>query len=86
MRLEKTAFYAKEKKLDGFTTVLTVSPHKNSVLINKTGKDIGDKLGIDFIEENFKKKNGFKKSIELSDKYNLYRQSYCGCIYSFSAK
>ena len=86
MRLEKTAFYAKEKKFDGFTTVLTVSPHKNSILINKTGKNIADKHGIDFIEENFKKKNGFKRSMELSDIYNLYRQNYCGCIYSLSAK
>ncbi len=82
MRLEKTAQFAKQKGFDGFTTVLTVSPHKNSSLINKIGKDIAENISIKFLEENFKKQDGFKKSLELSEKYGFYRQSYCGCVYS----
>lgn len=84
MRLEKTALFAKHNGFDGFTTVLTISPHKNSSVINEIGKKIAEKHGIIFIEENFKKKEGFKKSLKLSDEYGLYRQNYCGCVYSQS--
>lgn len=83
MRLEKTAFYAMQNGFDCFTTVLTISPHKNSSKINQIGKNIAEKYNIAFLEENFKKKDGFKKSIKLSEEYGFYRQSYCGCIYSF---
>ncbi len=82
MRLEKTALYAKQNNFAAFTTVLTISPHKNSSVINGIGKNISEKYGIEFIEENFKKQDGFKKSLELSKKYGFYRQNYCGCVYS----
>ncbi len=82
LRLEKTAEYAKENNFDGFTTTLTISPHKNSEIINQIGKNLQEKYGIFFLEENFKKNEGFKKSIKISEKYNLFRQKYCGCIFS----
>lgn len=82
MRLEETARYAKENGFDLFSTTLTVSPHKNSVLINKIGVEISNKYDILFLEENFKKQNGYLRSIEISKEYELYRQNYCGCRYS----
>lgn len=82
MRLEKTAKYAKNKGFKGFCTVLTLSPHKDSTVINKIGKETAEKYGIYFLEENFKKENGFLKALEISQKHNLYRQSYCGCVFS----
>jgi len=81
-RLEQTAKVAKENGFDIFTTTLTISPHKNAALINQIGKQIASKYKIDYLESDFKKQDGFKKSIELSHKHNLYRQNYCGCIYS----
>jgi len=81
-RLEKTARLAKEKGYRGFTTVLTISPHKNSEAIIRIGKEIASECEIDFIEENFKKNDGFKKSLELSEEYGFYRQNYCGCRFS----
>ena len=83
LRLEKTAIYARENNFDGFTTTLTISPHKNTAIINQIGRELSEKRDIFFLEENFKKNEGFKKSLELSKKYNLYRQSYCGCIFSY---
>jgi predicted adenine nucleotide alpha hydrolase (AANH) superfamily ATPase len=82
LRLEKTAQMAKAHQFEIFTTVLTVSPHKNAALINEIGKMSSEKFGVPFMEANFKKKDGFKRSIELSRQYHLYRQNYCGCIYS----
>jgi predicted adenine nucleotide alpha hydrolase (AANH) superfamily ATPase len=82
LRLEETALYAKHNNFDGFTTVLTISPHKNAQLINKIGKELEIKYGIYFLEADFKKYNGFKRSIELSKEHNLYRQNYCGCKFS----
>lgn len=82
LRLEKTAIKAKELGYDYFATTLTVSPYKNAYLINEIGLDIGDKLGVKYLVSDFKKKNGYKRSIELSKEYNLYRQNYCGCKYS----
>ncbi|MFO8052687.1 MAG: epoxyqueuosine reductase QueH [Candidatus Omnitrophota bacterium] len=79
LRLEESYKKAKNGNCDYFTTTLTISPHKNSQKIFKIGKKIGkDK----FLAIDFKKKNGFKKAIEISKKLNLYRQNYCGCIYS----
>lgn len=86
LRLEKTAVYAKENNFDGFTTVLTISPHKNTTIINQIGKELSEKHDIFFLEENFKKAEGFKKSLEFSKEYNLYRQSYCGCVFSQNKK
>lgn len=82
LRLEKTASTAKDMGYDYFGTTLTVSPYKNCLMINEIGLDIGKNIGIDFLISDFKKKDGYKRSIELSHKYNLYRQNYCGCKYS----
>lgn len=82
LRLSKTAKLAKENDFDYFGTTLTVSPHKNSELINKIGFKEAEKLGIEFLPADFKKEDGYKRSIELSKKYDLYRQDYCGCLYS----
>ncbi len=79
LRLEKTAIKAKELKCEYFATTLTVSPHKNSKIINELGKKIEEKHGIKFLVSDFKKKDGYKNSILISKKYNLYRQDYCGC-------
>ena len=82
MRIEKTATIAKERGYDFFCTTLSVSPYKNADLINKIGKQLEDKYQINWLYSDFKKKDGYKISIQLSNKYNLYRQNYCGCIYS----
>ncbi len=82
LRLEKTAELAKERNFDYFTTTLSVSPYKNAEKLNLIGKTLSDKYGINYLYSDFKKKNGYKRSIELSKKYDLYRQDYCGCIYS----
>ncbi len=77
--LKKTGNLAKEKDFDSFTTTLTVSPYKNAELINRIGKEIDPKR---FLEKDFKKQNGYMHSIKLSKKHGLYRQNYCGCLYS----
>lgn len=82
LRLEKTAKIAKINNYDYFCSTLTVSPYKNSHLINQIGEDLSKKYDIKWLYSDFKKADGYKKSIELSKKYNLYRQDYCGCIYS----
>ena len=82
LRLEKTAKIAKENKYDYFCSTLTVSPYKNANLINEIGIELENKYNIKWLKSDFKKNNGYKNSIELSKKYNLYRQNYCGCIYS----
>ncbi|MBI4454169.1 epoxyqueuosine reductase QueH [Candidatus Woesearchaeota archaeon] len=88
--LTRTAEFAKHSHkpnhFEVFTTTLTVSPHKNHVVINKIGKLLEEKYGIRFLESNFKKQDGFRISTELSKKYNLYRQNYCGCRYSMRRK
>lgn len=86
LRLEKTAQIAKKNNYDYFCSTLTVSPHKNSQIINKIGENISNNYHIKWLYSDFKKNEGFKKSIELSKKYNLYRQDYCGCIYSKKAR
>jgi len=82
MRLEKTATAAKKLNIDLFGTTLTISPHKNYSTINSIGKTIADDKKLTFYESNFKKKDGFKKTIQLSNKLHISRQNYCGCIYS----
>lgn len=82
LRLEETAKIGKNNRIDYFCTTLTISPMKNAQIINKIGENISNKYGIDWLPSDFKKKEGYKKSIELSKKYNLYRQDYCGCEYS----
>ena len=82
MRLEKSAKYAKNNNFDYFCTTLTISPHKNTKNINEIGKILEKKYEIAFLEKNFKKNDGFKKSLQLSQENNLFRQTYCGCEYS----
>ncbi len=82
LRLEESAKYAKDNNFDYFTTTLTISPYKNSNKLNEIGKELENIYGVKYLLSDFKKKNGYKRSIELSHEYNLYRQDYCGCIYS----
>lgn len=82
LRLEATAKKAAESGFDMFTTVMSLSPWKKADVMNRVGKMFGQRYKIDFLEANFKKKDGFKKSVELSKRHALYRQDYCGCIYS----
>ena len=82
LRLRKTAELAKQLGFDYFTTTLTISPLKNSVILNKTGLKVAQDMGTQYLLSDFKKKEGYKRSIELSKEYNLYRQNYCGCVYS----
>ncbi len=82
LRLLKTAEIAKEKGFDYFTTTLSISPLKDEQLLNRIGRELSEKCGIEYLYSDFKKKNGYKRSIELSKEYNLYRQNYCGCVFS----
>lgn len=82
LRLSKTAETAQQGNYDYFTTTLTISPLKNAQLINNIGKELSKKYNVPYLLSDFKKKNGYKRSIVLSNEYNLYRQNYCGCVFS----
>lgn len=82
MRLESTAKLAKEQGFDYFCTTLSISPLKNSQKINEIGYEVAEKYGIKWLPSDFKKKEGYKRSIELSREYQLYRQNFCGCVFS----
>ena len=82
LRLSKTADMAAEGGYDYFTTTLSISPYKNALWLNTIGKEEGDRVGVFYLFSDFKKKNGYKRSCELSEQYGLYRQDYCGCVYS----
>jgi hypothetical protein len=82
IRLEKTAKFAQKNNFSYFATTLTVSPHKEAKIINQIGKELEDKLKIKFLAEDFKKNDGYKISVQLSKEFNLYRQNYCGCLFS----
>lgn len=82
LRLEKTAKLAKEKGYEYFTTTLTISPLKNAQKLNDIGEQLGKKYNMHYLVSDFKKKEGYKKSVEMSKEYDLYRQNYCGCSYS----
>lgn len=84
MRLEKTAELAKQKGFDYFCTTLSISPLKNSQKINEIGFDVAEKYGVKWLPSDFKKQEGYKRSIELSREYDLYRQNFCGCVFSKS--
>jgi len=82
MRLEESAVIAKQNNFDYFTTTLSISPQKDSIVLNSIGKEVSDKYDIPYLFSDFKKKGGYKRSIELSAQFNLYRQNFCGCIFS----
>ena len=82
MRLEEAAKLAREGGYEYFTTTLTISPHKNASKLNEIGEELASIYGVSFLPSDFKKRNGYKRSIELSDEYGLYRQDYCGCVFS----
>ena len=82
LRLKKTVEYAKENGYDYFTTSLSISPYKVSSKLNEIGSNLEKEYGINYLYSDFKKKNGYKRSIEISREYNMYRQEYCGCVYS----
>ncbi len=81
-RLERTAKYAKANGYDIFATTLSVSPHKNTTVINQVGEQVSEKESMDFLPESFKKKDGYLRSINLSKELGLYRQNYCGCHFA----
>ncbi len=83
MRLLEAAKKAAEGGFDYFTTTLSISPMKNAQKLNEIGQSAGRKYGVKYLASDFKKKNGYKRSIELSKEYGLYRQDYCGCEFSF---
>lgn len=82
LRLDKSVSYASENGFDYVTTTLSVSPHKNAMWLNEIGEELGRKYGIEYLVSDFKKQEGYKRSCTLSAEYNLYRQNYCGCVYS----
>ena len=86
LRLNETVRIADELGYDYFCTTLTLSPHKNSNWINEIGEELNNEYNSTYLYSDFKKKNGYKRSIELSKEYNLYRQDYCGCVYSIRDK
>ncbi len=82
LRLTETARHAAEGRYDAFTTTLTVSPHKDARLINEIGGEVSRSVGVPFLPCDFKKRDGYARSVELSRRYGLYRQNYCGCRFS----
>ena len=84
LRLREAARYCRELGADYFTTTLTISPLKNAEKINRIGENAAAEYGVSYLPSDFKKKNGYKRSIELSREYDLYRQNYCGCVFSRS--
>lgn len=82
LRLEETAKEAKRLGMDYFTTTLSISPLKNAEKLNEIGEELAGKYGVCYLNSDFKKKNGYKRSVELSKEYGMYRQDYCGCVFS----
>lgn len=82
LRLERAALKAADLGIPSFTTIMSLSPWKKADVLNRIGRMLGRKHNLHFLEANFKKKGGFEKSIELSRRHGLYRQNYCGCLYS----
>lgn len=83
LRLREAAVLAKEGGYDYYTTTLSISPLKKAGKLNEIGMKLGKEYGVDYLPSDFKKRNGYKRSIELSKEHNLYRQNYCGCVYSY---
>lgn len=86
LRLREAARYAMEQGYDFFTTSLSISPYKVTRWINEIGERLAEEVGVPFLHSDFKKQGGYQRSIELSRQYQLYRQDYCGCIYSLKEK
>lgn len=86
LRLREAAVVAKEKDFDYFTTTLSISPLKNAEKLNEIGRMLEAEYGVEYLQSDFKKKNGYKRSTELSKEYGLYRQDYCGCEFSYKAR
>ena len=82
LRLEQTARYAAEQGFAWFCTTLSISPMKDPVRINDLGRELGEKYGVRFLPSEFRKMDGYKRSLQLSEQYGLYRQDYCGCVFS----
>lgn len=82
LRLERAARYASENGFDYFCTTLSISPLKNAEKLNEIGGELADVYGVKYLFSDFKKKNGYKRSTELSQEFGLYRQNYCGCVFS----
>ena len=82
LRLEETARLAAQLGYEYFCTTLSVSPHKDAERINRIGREMGEKYSVKWLPSDFKKREGYKRSIELSREFGLYRQDYCGCLYS----
>ena len=82
LRLEEAAIIAKEHNFDYFTTTLSISPMKNAMKLNEIGDELSGIYKVAYLNSDFKKKEGYKRSIELSKEYDLYRQDFCGCVYS----
>lgn len=82
LRLREGAKEAKERGLDYFTTTLSISPHKDAQRLNEIGERIGQEYGVQYLFSDFKKKGGFQRSVELTNEFGMYRQDYCGCVFS----
>ena len=82
LRLRESAELAKEYRMDYFATTLSISPLKNAAKLNEIGLALAEEYGMSYLVSDFKKKNGYKRSVELSKEYNMYRQDYCGCVFS----
>lgn len=82
LRLREAARLARERGMDYFTTTLSISPLKNAVKLNEIGLALAEEYGVSYLVSDFKKRNGYKRSVELSAEYGMYRQDYCGCVFS----
>lgn len=86
LRLQRTAEAAARGRFEVFATVMSLSPWKKSAVMNRIGRQFGKRHGVGFLQSDFKKKDGFKRSVDLSREHGLYRQDYCGCLYSLNAR
>lgn len=86
LRLREAAEYAKERNMDYFTTTLSISPMKNAEKLNEIGEKLAQEYGVKYLTSDFKKKNGYKRSVEISEEYGMYRQDYCGCVFSMQER
>ena len=86
LRMRRAAQYARDNGFDWFTTTLSISPHKDAVRINAIGQELETEFGVKHLPSDFKKHNGYLRSLQLSEQYGLYRQDYCGCEFSAKAR